>query len=86
MEYLLFYLLIINAVGFLLMLVDKWKAKNKRWRIPEATLLGVAALGGSVGSLLGMHIFRHKTRHPRFSLGIPLMLAVHLAALAYLFV
>jgi uncharacterized membrane protein YsdA (DUF1294 family) len=86
MEYLLLYLLLINALGFLLMLVDKWKAKNKRWRIPEATLLGVAAIGGSVGSLLGMHIFRHKTRHPRFSLGIPLMLAVHLAALAYLFV
>lgn len=86
MEYLLLYLLIINAIGFLLMLVDKWKAKNKRWRIPEATLMGVAAIGGSVGSLLGMHFFRHKTRHPKFTLGIPLILALQLAALAYLFV
>lgn len=86
MEYLLLYLLIINAIGFLLMLVDKWKAKNKRWRIPEATLMGVAVIGGSVGSLLGMHMFRHKTRHPKFTLGIPLILALQLAALAYLFV
>lgn len=86
MEYLLLYLLIINAAGFLLMLVDKWKAKNKRWRIPEATLMGVAVIGGSVGSLLGMYTFHHKTRHPKFTLGIPLILAVQLAALAYLFV
>ncbi len=86
MELFLIYLLIINAVGFILMLVDKWKAKNKRWRIPEATLMGVAALGGSVGSLLGMYTFRHKTKHVKFTLGIPLILAVQLAALAYLFV
>jgi uncharacterized membrane protein YsdA (DUF1294 family) len=86
MQYFLIYLLIINAVGFLLMLVEKWKAKNKRWRIPEATLMGVAAIGGSIGSLLGMHIFHHKTKHPKFTLGIPLILAVQLAALAYLFV
>ena len=86
MEYLLLYLLIINALGFLLMLIDKQKAQKKKWRIPEATLLGVAAIGGSVGSLLGMHFFRHKTKHPKFTLGIPLILAVQLAALAYLFV
>ena len=86
MKYLLIYLLIINAVGFMLMRIDKWKAKHNRWRIPEATLMGVAAIGGSVGSLIGMYTFRHKTKHPKFTLGIPLILAVQLAALAYLFV
>ena len=75
MKLLLYYLLIINAAGFLLMLVDKWKAKKNRWRIRESTLLIVAALGGSVGSLLGMYIFRHKTLHLKFTLGIPLILA-----------
>ena len=75
MKLLLYYLLIINAAGFLLMLVDKWKAKKNRWRIRESTLLIVAALGGSVGSLLGMHIFRHKTLHLKFTVGIPVILA-----------
>ena len=75
MKLLYSYLLIINAAGFLLMLVDKWKAKKNRWRIRESTLLIVAALGGSVGSLLGMYLFRHKTLHLKFTLGIPLILA-----------
>lgn len=75
MKLLLYYLLIINAAGFLLMLVDKWKAKKNRWRIRESTLLIVAALGGSVGSLLGMYIFRHKTLHLKFTVGIPVILA-----------
>lgn len=75
MKLLLYYLLLINAAGLLLMLVDKWKAKKNRWRVRESTLLMVAALGGSVGSLLGMYLFRHKTRHLKFTLGIPLILA-----------
>ena len=75
MKLLSFYLLIINALGFLLMLVDKWKARKNRWRVRESTLLLVAALGGSVGSLLGMYLFRHKTLHLKFTLGIPLILA-----------
>ena len=75
MKLLYSYLLIINAAGFLLMLVDKWKAKKNRWRIRESTLLIVAALGGSVGSLAGMYLFRHKTQHLKFTLGIPLILA-----------
>ena len=75
MKLLLYYLLIINAAGFLLMLVDKWKAKKNRWRVRESTLLLVAALGGSVGSLAGMYLFRHKTQHLKFTLGIPLILA-----------
>lgn len=74
----LLYLLLINAIGFLLMLTDKRKAQKNLWRIPESTLLWVAALGGSVGSLAGMYTFRHKTRHLKFTLGIPLILALQL--------
>lgn len=80
LEFLLLYLLIINAVGFLLMLADKSKARRNRWRIPEATLMGVAALGGSIGSLLGMYTFRHKTRHLKFTMGIPVILALQIMA------
>lgn len=79
MKYLLAYLLIINAAGFLLMRSDKVRARKNRWRIPEATLMAVAALGGSAGSLLGMYTFRHKTRHRKFTLGIPAILVVQLA-------
>ena len=80
MQYFYAYLLIINAVGFTLMLADKYKARKKQWRIPEATLLGVAAMGGSVGSLIGMYTVRHKTRHLKFTLGIPAILLAQLAA------
>ena len=80
MEILLLYLLIINAVGFLLMLADKFKAKRNLWRIPEATLMSVAAIGGSIGSLLGMYTFRHKTKHLKFTIGIPVILAVQIMA------
>jgi len=83
MKYLLLYLLIINALGFLLMLIDKWKAKKNRWRIREATLMTVAALGGSVGSLLGMYTVRHKTKHLKFVLGIPVILVVQILVAAY---
>ena len=86
MKLLLAYLLIINAVGFALMLIDKWKARKNRWRIPEATLMGIAALGGSAGSLLGMYTVRHKTRHPKFTLGIPLILAVQIVAATWFFI
>ena len=78
MKYLLAYLLIINVLGFVLMLVDKLKARKNLWRIPEATLMTVATLGGSIGSLLGMYTVRHKTRHPRFTVGIPLILALQI--------
>ena len=74
------YLLIVNAIGFILMLVDKIKAKKNLWRIPEATLFLVAAIGGSIGSLLGMYTFRHKTKHIKFILGMPLILAIQILA------
>ena len=75
---LILYLLIINAVALVLMLVDKVKAKKNLWRIPEATLFFVAAMGGSIGSLLGMYTFRHKTKHIKFIVGMPLILAVQI--------
>ena len=75
---LLVYLLIVNALGFILMLVDKIKAKKNLWRIPEATLFLVAAIGGSIGSILGMYTFRHKPKHVSFLLGMPLILAVQI--------
>lgn len=84
MKYFLLYLLLINAVGFALMLIDKWKAKHNRWRIKEATLMTVAALGGSVGSLLGMYTVRHKTKHIKFTVGIPLILVAQIFAAIYL--
>lgn len=83
MKYLLLYLLLINAAGFLLMLIDKWKARKNRWRIPEATLMWVAALGGSIGSLVGMYTVRHKTKHLKFTLGIPAILVVQIFAAFY---
>ena len=74
------YLIIVNAVGFLLMLSDKQKAKKGAWRIPEATLMGVAAIGGSLGAFAGMRLFRHKTKHPKFFIGIPVILVLQVAA------
>ncbi|HIS60558.1 MAG TPA: DUF1294 domain-containing protein [Candidatus Faecousia faecipullorum] len=77
-------LLIINAIGFFLMLSDKRRARKNLWRIPERTLLTVAALGGSLGCLAGMYAFRHKTRHPKFTIGIPAILLLQTALALYL--
>ena len=67
MQLVFIYLLTVNALGFLLMLADKYKARKNLWRIPEATLITVAVIGGSIGCLAGMYTFRHKTRHLKFS-------------------
>ncbi len=74
----LFYLLIINAIGFLIMLVDKRKAQQHLWRIPEATLFLFAFLYGAAGAFLGMKLFHHKTLHPKFRIGIPLLMTAQL--------
>lgn len=84
MKYFFLYLLLINAAGFILMLIDKQKARKNRWRIPERTLILVAAIGGSIGSLAGMYTFRHKTKHLKFTLGIPAILILQLLAGGYL--
>jgi uncharacterized membrane protein YsdA (DUF1294 family) len=74
------YLLLINALAFLLMLIDKYKAKKNLWRIRESTLLLIAAIGGSIGALAGMYTFRHKTKHLKFTLGIPVILVLQIVA------
>ena len=76
MEYLLLYLLIINAIAFVLMHIDKQKAQKRKYRIPEATLMGTAALGGSIGAWIGMQVFRHKTKHIKFTVGIPVIFGI----------
>ena len=75
-EYLI--LLLFNAVGFLLMLVDKQKARKNKWRIKESTLFTIAAVGGSLGILLGMYAFRHKTKHISFTAGIPAIMVLQI--------
>lgn len=69
------YLEIVNLLAFAAMGIDKAKAKAGRWRIPEATLMGLAAVGGSIGAMAGMYLFRHKTRKPKFKYGLPAILA-----------
>ena len=73
MELVLVYLFIINAISYLLMLIDKKKAQKKRWRIPERILLATAIGGGSFGCLLGMFLCHHKTKHLKFQVSIPLL-------------
>ena len=84
LKYILAYLLIVNAAAFLLMLIDKIKAKKNRWRIKESTLMLSAAIGGSIGALAGMYTFRHKTLHHKFTIGIPAILILQIAAVVYI--
>lgn len=79
------YLLLINLVTFVLYGIDKWKAKTDRWRIPEATLLWLAAAGGSIGAWCGMKVWHHKTLHKKFRFGVPAILFIQLALVVYLF-
>ena len=80
----LLWLVAINAAGFLLMGLDKWKAKRGAWRISEKTLFTTASLGGTVGVIAGMKTFRHKTRHGQFKYGLPVLLVVQILAAAWM--
>ncbi len=82
---LLAVLLLVNVLAFALYGIDKLKAKKGAWRIPESTLLLVAFLGGSLGALLGMELFRHKTKHAKFRILVPLFLLLHIALGVYIF-
>ena len=79
------YLILVNLIAFALYGIDKRRAKQGAWRISEYTLLLVALLGGSLGALLGMRYFRHKTRHRKFRYGVPLILLLQLGLGLYLF-
>lgn len=76
---LLYYLLAVNLLTFATYGIDKYKARHARWRVREVSLLLLAALGGSIGALLGMHLFRHKTQHKKFRYGVPLILLAQAA-------
>ena len=85
MKYLIFYLILVNFSTFLLYGIDKSKARHHRWRIPEAVLLGAAAIGGSLGALSGMYFFRHKTKHWKFRILVPLCLIAQIVLLFLFF-
>ena len=78
-----YYLILVNLLALLLCAADKRRARRHRWRIPEAALFLLAALGGAPGLLCGMFLFRHKTRQLRFTLGVPLILLAELALWYY---
>lgn len=78
------YVIIMNLIGFFLMGIDKRKAIKRAFRIPESTLFIVALIGGSLGSLLGMYVFHHKTRHWYFAYGMPAILILHIIAIVAL--
>lgn len=82
MKYLLIYLLAVNLALFALMGIDKYKAAHEKWRIRESTLFIMAIIGGSVGGILGMRAFRHKTLHTAFRLGFPAILFVQILFIA----
>jgi len=77
------YLIITNIIGYAIMGIDKSKAKKHAWRIPEKTLFGISIIGGSLGTLLGMYSFRHKTKHWYFVIGMPLILIIHVVLIGY---
>ena len=77
----LIYLAVINIVAFFLYGIDKWKARHDKWRITEARLLWIAVAGGSIGALLGMKVWHHKTKHNKFRFGLPAILILQIAAI-----
>ncbi len=77
--WLVIYLVVVNLLGFAMMGIDKARARKRAWRIPEAHLMIVALIGGSVGSILGMWVFRHKTKHWYFAYGLPVILILQVA-------
>ena len=79
----LLYFIIINVIGFLAMAIDKWKAKNNAWRIPENTLFAITALGGGIGTIAGMYTFRHKTKKTKFTVGLPAILILEIVLVIY---
>ena len=84
MTYILLYLLAVNLLLFAVMGIDKYKATHQRWRIPERTLFVLAAIGGSLGGILGMRLFHHKTLHPQFRYGFPAILILQLILAGFL--
>ena len=80
------YLIIINLIGFLIMYIDKQKAKKGRWRVPEKTIFLITLLGGGIGTISGMYVFRHKTQKINFAIGLPLITILEIIAVIYFIV
>ena len=80
------YLAVVNVIALALMGIDKYRAKREKWRIPEKRLFGVALLGGSIGSWLGMRLFRHKTQHKTFVYGIPFIFLIQVSLVLFLII
>lgn len=80
------YFLIMNLIGFFAMWIDKKKAEKSRWRISEKTLITITLLGGSIGTNVGMKMFRHKTKKPRFYIGFPVILTLQIALIIYIII
>ncbi len=80
------YFLIINIVGFLIMFIDKRKAKKGAWRIPEKTLFLITVLGGGIGTTAGMYVFRHKTQKLQFVIGFPFITILEIILAIYLII
>lgn len=85
MQYLWGYLIVINIAAFITYGLDKSKAKKGAWRIPEHTLLTLAVIGGSVGALAGMKVFHHKTKKPKFAVGVPVILIFQIIGIYFIF-
>ena len=80
------YFIIVNVIGFFMMGIDKWKAKRNRWRIPENTLFMATVVGGGIGTILGMYVFRHKTKKPIFKIGMPVVLILEITLIVFLLI
>lgn len=82
-EMLLIYLIVVNIIGFLIMLIDKKKAEKGKWRIQEKTIFIVTLLGGGIGTISGMYIFRHKTKKLQFTVGLPVITILEILGIIY---
>jgi uncharacterized membrane protein YsdA (DUF1294 family) len=80
------YLVIINLLGFFAMGIDKWKAKRGKWRIPEDTLFMFTILGGGLGTIAGIYVFRHKTKKKKFTIGMPVIFILEVILVTYLII
>ena len=86
MKYALIYLAVISLIAITVTVADKSKARRNKWRVPEVALLGISALGGSVAMFITMLLIRHKTKHVKFMLGIPLIIALQIAAVVVIII
>ena len=84
-NYFLIYIIVINILAFFIMGYDKYLAKNNKWRISEASLIFISLILGSIGAYLGMYKFRHKTKHIKFTVGIPVIFILNVITIYYLY-